>query len=233
MRNIIIAILLFTATYASAQIPGYQGLRFSVKYNCGINHPAVVGRSGKLPMLYHNGSMEYVITRAWSIGARYGFMTYNSPAIKKLINDEYYNYDLNINDYKGRYTQHVVALYGKYYFKKRGFIAPVGPYITIGGYYQYGKNTLWNAAYNTDYNYNTSLMLTKNRITSQYGGITFGMGRNFVIANRLIIDLGFDLNITFPNPTILGGDKVEQAAFNDLLLRNLFQLHLGIGVLAF
>ena len=234
MKNIFIAILLLVGISATAQVPGYQGLRFTAKYNVGIGHGAIFGRPGKLPMLFHHGSLEYVVGRQWVLGVDYGFMTYKAPAPLRLFDDSYSSASsVNRDKYKGRFTQHVASLYGKFFFKRRGFIAPVGPYALLGVYYQYSTNTIYSPSDNNDY-YSIPT-INRNNITAHHGGLQVGMGRNFVVAGRMVIDLGMTLNITLPPPNAGGFtiNTVEQAAYADLILRNLFQLHVGIGALAF
>lgn len=227
MRKYIVILLLFISAGLSAQVPGYQGLRFIAKYNLGMMHPAIVSRSGKAPMVYNNASIEYVVNRAWCIGVKYGFMTHTSPP-KKIWFDDYVS---NRLDYKGNFTQHTAHFYGKYFFKRRGFIAPVGPYVTFGAYYQYAKNRFYTSS-GGGYGDNSNVL--EHKAISHYAGVYFGMGRTFVVANRLLIDLGYDFNFTAPSPSIMNGSGGKyEIAFNEMLLRNLFQLHVGIGVLAF
>lgn len=218
-----------------AQVPGYQGLRFTVKYNCGINHPGMFGRPGKLPALFHHGSVEYVVSRKVALGIDYGFMTYNAPAPKMFFKSyEAQNFDRNAH--KGRYTQHVVSLYAKYFFSRRGFIAPVGPYLQVGAFYQYSTNNFYSSAPGTygSYTYYSNDALQINRVKAHYGGAQVGLGRNFIVANRMVVDLGFVANLTVATPGAKSTDHTpEVVAFHDLILRNLFQLHVGIGVLAF
>lgn len=231
----ILALLLVLNIATQAQIPGYQGLRFIAKYNCGINHPGLFGRPGRLPAVFHIASLEYTVSRQWAIGINYGFMFYNdAPAPKTLFaSNESYN-KINRSDFKGKYLQHTTSIYGKYYIKRRGFIAPVGPYVIAGLYYQYSRNIFYSPP-ETQYTPGTR-PIQQNNIIAHHMGIHFGMGRNFVVLNRMVIDLGFTLNLTAPNPAIVaesGFGGSQRVAYNDLILRNLFQLHLGLGVLAF
>jgi hypothetical protein len=241
MRHLILYTLLLIASYATAQVPGYQGLRFSVKYDCGINHPAIVGRTGKMPMIYHNASIDYVVGRAWSIGVQYGFMTTNPYVNKNVINNaqdngyySVYSTDYNFKDYKGRYTQHIVAIMAKKFFKRKGYLAPVGRYLTFGAYYQLATNHFVQPVNVNSSNMSSQYVPKGFKTTSQWGGISAGLGRNFVVANRILFDLGFTVNVALPSPDAIGQNgEIDKAAYSELLLRNLFQLHLGIGVLAF
>jgi hypothetical protein len=230
---LLLSALLLTAC-AFSQIPGYQGKKFSIKYDCGINHPALVGRTGSLPMLYHNLSFEYVVSRAWSIGLQYGFMTYKAAPDRKVFSQYNSSYEssLDRNNYKGRYTQHTVSFIAKKFFIRKGYLAPVGRYLLLGCYYQYATDhfAFMEQHYNSTLGYYTYDLSGKKAI-AHYGGLTIGMGRNFVMAKRMLIDLGFTLSFS---PYIrIEGEKVELAMYRDLTLRNLFQLHLGIGALAF
>lgn len=232
-----------TAT-CGGNVPGYQGKKFIIKYDCGIMHPFLMGRTGKLPELYHNLSMDYVVSRAWSVGGKYGFMHYNAPADKKTFyGDSYYNgysgdIPLSVNDYKGRYMQHTVAFIAKHYYKRRGYIAPIGRYLSLGVYYQYTsqhlsvveRTQLSNPFYN-EYEYNVK----RYTAVTHWGGFILGMGRSMVVAKRMVIDVGFNLNIA-PWPAFVfsgNGDTLKSAAYRELLLRNIFQVYLGFGALAF
>jgi hypothetical protein len=205
-------------------------------------HPAIVGRPGALPMLYHNGSIDYVISRKFSIGVKYGFMFYKAPPDAKVFSNNSYNYtyygsDLDRNDFKGKYIQHTVALVFKHFMRKRGFIAPVGRYFTYGVYYQYAVNHFTTVSeygydnYTGAYTYNVQGKMA----VTHTAGILLGTGRTFVVANRIVLDLGANINVS---PYIVkvkdsGNEAFFGFAQRELILRNLLQIYLGIGVLAF
>lgn len=223
--------LLFFATVIKADIPGYMGLKFAVKADLGIMHPAVVGCPGKLPMFYINGSAESAVSRAWMVGIRYGFMTYNAPPYKRLFNN-YRNFpstpSVNPDDYWGRYTQHTVSVYAKKFPYKKGFIAPYGRYFLIGLYYQYGIDRLSEYTAYIDVNEKPHAIVKGYKATAHFGGIMLGAGKNFIIAKRLLIDFGFVINM--PLTIILK----EPKEFNmDFYLRNLIQINVGFGSLIF
>lgn len=244
--SILLVIILFVSLTVSAgnNVPGYQGKKFIIKYDCGIMHPFLMGRSGKLPELYHNLSMDYVVSRAWSVGGKYGFMHYNAATDKKTFYGREYYQDIEDNfpagpeSFKGRYMQHTVAFIAKHYYKRRGYIAPVGRYITLGVYYQYTSQHLatidgtstTDIFGNTRYEYDVQGY----KAITHWGGFIFGMGRSMVVAKRMVIDVGFNLNIA-PWPVYVFGDDttVKASAYRELLLRNIFQVYLGFGALAF
>lgn len=241
MKNwflLIAATLLTTITATCGNVPGFQGKRFIVKYDCGIIHPLLMGTTGKLPELYHNLTLDYVVSRAWSIGGKYGFMTYLATPEKRVFYGGSSSYGSDVGfkpeNFKGRYMQHVVGFVAKHYYKRKGFIAPVGRYIALGLYYQ---NTSQNISTLTR-EYQGSSVYTNvvqgHKITTHWVGFSFGMGRTFVAAKRMVIDVGFNINIA-PWPAYIFGSEwtVKRGAYRDLMLRNIFQVHLGLGALAF
>jgi hypothetical protein len=222
---LLFGLILFTAC-AIAQVPGFRGKKFSIKYDLGINHPALVGRTGKLPMLYHNVSLDYVVARAWTVGVTYGFMTYNAPPAPKYFTKELF---IDPNDYKGRYTQHTVSFIAKKFFIRRGYLAPVGRYVMFGVYYQHVVDRFSVLTYGYSGSYD--IKVTTKKGIANYAGVTVGLGRNFIVARRMLVDIGFTFSVS---PALRNTDGVyEGAVLNDLLLRNLFQLRLGLGFLAF
>jgi hypothetical protein len=236
MKKYFLILAVFITAFAGAQIPGFQGKRFIVKYDLGIMHPAIVGRTGKPPMLYHGLALDYTVARAWSVGVKGNFMTINAPTDKKAF--QYYNYNngsgLDYRDYPGRYTQVTVGFYAKKFAIRKGYLAPMGRYIVLGVYYQYAVDniTLPGTAGNNS-NIDYSYSVTRKKVVAHFGGITVGMGRNFIVSRRMVIDLGFTLNVA-PVPHVVFSDEDDKmAVYRDLMLRNIFQVHLGFGALAF
>jgi hypothetical protein len=230
MKKSAFLILILGTLFAKAQVPGYQGLRFSVKYDCGIMHPAILAHRGTLPYIFHNVSLEYVVTRSISIGLMYTYMGYNGPPNKFGLpaNATVDNVSLNPADYPGKYSQHCLAFIGKKFFRRRGFIAPVGRYISSGAYYQYAVD---RSIYIPRDSYGT---LTGSpggiKGTASIPGIIFGVGRNFIVADRLIIDFGGNINVACFAPS---GPEENKVTYRDIFFNNLFQLYVGLGVLAF
>lgn len=225
-KQILTGSLLLLLLTAMADIPGYMGLKLVVKYDAGLFHPGILGRTGTLPSLQNNLSVECAVSRAWMVGVRYGFMTYNhSPNPNTFYPNTRYKWGINSEDYKGRLTQHVVSVYAKKFPYKKGFIAPHGRYFLIGMYYQYATD--YDSRLDT-YSDGRKIVTTQ-KATAHFGGLMLGTGRNFILANRVVIDFGFVINVPlaiFP--------KTEYIEFNkNIMLRNLLQINLGLGVLAF
>ena len=230
----ILAFILFSLP-CFAQVPGYQGLRFSVKYDLGLMHPIFEGRRGPLPWVYHNLAFDYVITRNLSVGIQYGFMiTSQQPnhlAIGSSAIDENYNTYLPA-DHPMKYTQHTVAFKLKKFFRKKGYIAPVGRYLVFGAYYQYAIDNSVSTV-STDYSYSgySNGLAREFKATCNMGGVVLGIGRTFVVANRVLIDFGCDFNlpvVVFPSASVQ-----QTIAYRDVVFNNMFHVYLGLGVLAF
>lgn len=233
MKKYLVILAVFATTFAGAQIPGFQGKRFIVKYDLGIMHPAIVGRTGKPPMLYHGLVLDYTVSRAWTVGVKGNFMTIKAPTDKQSFYYSGSNSEIDFRDYPGRYTQVTVGFYAKKFAIRKGYLAPMGRYIVLGLYYQYAidnftKPTPISGSFTDNYTYS----VTHKRAIVHFGGITIGMGRNFIVSRRIVIDLGFTLNVA-PIAHVAFEDKDRIGVYRDVVLRNLFQVHLGFGALAF
>jgi hypothetical protein len=66
---------------------------------------------------------------------------------------------------------------------------------------------------------------------ANFGGVMFGVGRNFVVANRVLIDFGG--NFSLPLYYVIGEQDERETVFRDLTLRNIAQIYVGLGLLAF
>ena len=233
MKKIYLAIIVsLLCRFSFGQVPGYMGLKFSVKYDAGIMLPAVVGRTGALPMLFNNVSADYIVNRHVSVGVKYCFMTYNAPAEPiQFSNSDYSN-----KDYKGRFTEHTAAVIVKLFPKRAGFIAPFGRYASFGVYYQHvtdNEATVY-AGGNFIGGEPGGNSPSGFKGIANYGGFIIGGGRNYIVANRLIIDLGCNINVPLGIVNFLTDAGTEKVTiYRDVALRNLLQLYLGFGVLAF
>ena len=210
-----------------------MGLKCTINYDLGLCPPQVVFRSGTLPMLYHNVSIDYVVSRKMSVGIKYGFMTYNAPPENQQFGSGYSSgyTEYNPNNYKGRYTQNTIAILAKSFFTDRGFIAPIGRYISYGLYFQHVVDNSATTFAGGNIAQDNRTAPTGFKGTAEYGGIIFGVGRNFVVANRILIDFGG--NFSIPLGYVIGQANERETVYRDLVLRNLAQIYVGLGVLAF
>jgi hypothetical protein len=228
MKGFFLVILVCSGYLGLAQVPGYMGLKCTVNYDLGMLPPQVVFRSGTIPMLYHNVSVDYVLTRSISIGVKYGFMTYNAPAeINQIPTGSGYV----AANYLGRYTQNTVAVLVKKFFTQRGYIAPIGRYVSFGAYFQHVVDKEATAFAGGNITNDEFTPPTAFRGVAEYGGVMFGIGRNFVVANRILIDFGG--NFSLPLGYVIGQQDERETIYRDLVLRNLAQIYIGLGVLAF
>lgn len=233
-KYILILLTTFSTLAAMAFVPGFQGKRFTVMYQLGVTHPAITARTGKLPTFFNNLVLDYTLSRKWTIGIKYGFMTYKAPTAKAAFNynhGSYYSSDgyYKNTSYPGRYMQHIVAVQARKFVGNRGYIAPVGRYIIVGAYYQYATDQLTMVKSGAGVG---GLALTGYKTRAHMGGITVGLGRNYVVARRMLLDIGFCINVT-PFVMIESGQSVKTAVWSNMFFRNLFQINLGMGALAF
>ncbi|HLP51800.1 MAG TPA: hypothetical protein VK154_13020, partial [Chitinophagales bacterium] len=138
----------------------------------------------------------------------------------------------NYKDYPGQYTQVTVGFVAKKFALRKGYLAPVGRYIILGCYYQYAVDKFAQTKGVNNNNGSAVSSISHKKATVHFGGVTVGTGRNFVVAKRMILDLGFTLNIA-PVPHLAFDDNSRIGVYRDVVLRNIFQIHLGIGALAF
>lgn len=215
---------LISIGFCRADVPGYMGRKMMIKYDLGLMHPAIVVQKGMAPMVYNQFSFEATFSRAWAIGARYGFMTYKSPPTRGLFYT-YYDYrdhpGINDKDYYGRFTQHTASLYFKKFPYKKGFIAPFGRYFLLGAYYQYAVSLSTELT--------GGMQIKGHKATAHFGGFMIGTGKNFIFARRMVMDVNFIINVPV---TILKQPNDTYRLLNDeIILRNLLQLNIGFGSL--
>ena len=110
-KSIVAALFILSAiSFCSAQVPGYRGLRFSLKYDVGIMPPTVVGRTGKVPMFYNNFSADYAVSRFVTLGLKYTFVYYNAPGNSRLLTGESVSSGVfGQPDYKAPYYGHTIS----------------------------------------------------------------------------------------------------------------------------
>lgn len=259
--------VLLIATVAVAQkkkqkqiVPGYRGLKCIVKYDFGIGASFYDLRTTKMPMMIHNAEVSYVVSRTEELVVRYSFNWYKSPAPS----------DFNFKDERpehsegseqvwyepyGNYTSktHYAGVMYKWYFGNLGYIAPVGRYMAVGLTYAYNvaessfQTEEWSSGSWTDPTVLPPLSV-RQRVTNHdlYG--TVEVGRNFIIANRLVMDITATINLPLSGfgrmlaPSLAYGKNYNAADWSDHfaqelnydnMLKNMFQLKVGLGVLAF
>lgn len=222
---------------AQRKAPGYMGKRFLLKYDQGISW-SLGGDARGIPNLFYTLQGDLAITTKWSVGAEYSFMTRKYE--KKLgqpggywanANERYYRLD--------RTYAHRVGIYAKMFSQRNGHIAPAGPYFSMG------MNLFFVQGYYSRFN---TQSYTGNKSREQKLSIDFGPtiggGKQYVIANRMVISV--DLRITLPligmarsfnsaaeieNPAKVQQNSLDRWTLWPNTQANFIELRVGLGTL--
>jgi hypothetical protein len=245
MKNkiLILCLMAFLRYTADAQVvPGYMGLKFSVQYQLGVNPQWNNTSYSYLPYLSHNIQVGYVVSRKHEIGLQYTRIDYSSGiGATQGTSDGSSSVSA---DYRN-FTGNNLTAYIKFFRSKKGFIAPLGRYFILGLSYENSKDKYHvtsdpNSAIGAP-NYTT--------VRSHDLAIMMGVGRNIIVANRMLITIEGDVNLpvsTAIRAGLNGGYTAQLSGaassslapykyFNalDVMLVNILQIKIGIGVLAF
>lgn len=197
--------LVFLSFNSNAQAPGYMGKRINMGYSIS-GSPRIKKSSGGIGInLLHEGYIEYVTKRKWSIGLSakfYKTVVYNGY---RNINISSYNY-FRPTSYSPTAYIDIRGTNFTCYFKyfKKNFLAPWGKYFIIGP-----TLSVFKASYDPNLMYISGdyigiNSLNKNNYFADFGpteqtyfrsDLMFGNGRSRIIANRIIIDYGYTFNL--------------------------------------
>ena len=243
MKKIILiySLLIGFGFSVSAGVPGYMGRKFSIQYQFGLS-PQWNDFNSPMPYMFHTAQIGYVVSRRHEIGIQYSRIDYNNSA--KTGEYIYFSgggtsYDGNVDARK--FSGNNMMAYVKFFKPRKGFIAPLGSFIQFGlGFQYYTDNLHFNSGQSID-----NIYVPHNyTVTSEDIMLGVGFGRNFIVANRLIMNLELDINWPmsaivriFPPSTLTGGSDQygEFKALNakDVTLSNIIHIKLGIGALLF
>jgi hypothetical protein len=221
-------------------VPGYRGLKFSAKYDFGLNVSWLDYESAIMPVMFHNAELAYVVSRKHELSVRYSRTDFKSSSevFKGGDGVSYYvaNAYIPIEDYT--YTSNSASLICKYFATSKGYIAPVGRYTLVGVNYIHGVHQIPYSHYETVDGLRTLVGWGKRKITTHDLYITIGLGRNFILANRLILSIEGNANLPATGLLKLGISSSGDSPFvfdvnTDNMLKNLFQFKIGLGILAF
>lgn len=219
--------------------PGFLGLRASLKYDFGamVNWDFMA----KMPYMHHSAEFGYALTRRHELVLRYSRMDYQGSS--KIFGYNGYN-GLLVNGISGQknqlYASNEASVICKFYRNRKGYIAPVGRYFLLGIGYIHSVHTLKLIAENYE---DPDILYTK-RITSHDMVLKVGMGRNFIVAKRLIISIEGLVNLPVTSifkmlPSSFVNDKygsetelVNQVSTN-IFLKQLVEFKIGFGSLIF
>lgn len=237
--SLITIVLICQTTYA--QVPGYMGLKCSLQYQCGISPQWNDLAYSRMPYLSHNVQLDYVLTRKHALGVQYTRMDYGADFSGRHLSD--YNYDADLSMSHRRFACNNVSVYVKFFRERKGFIAPLGRYFVVGLSYLNTKDIF---LVNND---NTSTIGTPYTATvrSHDIGVLLGVGRNIIIANRMVLSIEGDINVPISagiraatNGHSVLDDNVRPGSnvfkYNnatDVMLINLMTIKIGLGALLF
>lgn len=191
--------LLGIAFRAASQSPGYRGKHVSAGYGAYTSPGVISSNDYAIFNFLHEGFVEFAVAKKVSLGLalRYYNTAVNNEGRVEWRTDFYHSVGGNV---KGE--THVKGLNYMAYAKlfRKNYLAPWGKYFVAGA----TLNT-YVASYNPDQVYVT--------FQSAYGGagrfsdfgpgsqshikfdIFFGNGRSRIIADRIILDYGYNINV--------------------------------------
>lgn len=221
-------IVLFSlAASAKQPIPGFQGKRLSFGAQIGIGHAAIFLRPGAMPSLVPSFHVDYTLNRFLVLNAAYSFMyyTYKSSMLFQGISSSSEIY----KKYPATMMMHQANVNLKIYMRNKGYIAPVGRYYSVGAFYNHTNQSMVSKL---NFKEEFSNDLGRYKATTHNFGVTVGLGRTIVLGRRVLLDYGGNINF-MPVFKISGENIVEEEVRQNMLLRNLWQVYVNIGLLAF
>lgn len=249
MEKIILVLFFSLFLYrADAQVPGYMGLKLSLQYQGSISPQWNNLGQSLMPYLSHNVQVGYVISREYEVGLQYTHIGYSS-FFPRYISNENSNTQNDISIDQRTFTGNNVTAYIKFFRYQKGFIAPLGRYFILGLTYQ---NSIDKFHVTQD---NSSPIGTPNYTTVQSNdfAIAAGIGRNMVLFDRMLISIEGDVSIPLSSAVRAGKYGTDNLGLGfvngnaatvypdtykhlngvDVMLINLLQIKIGIGLLAF
>ena len=263
MKFLYSLIIIAYALAGFSQAPGYMGKRFSAGYGFYAS-PGFIGSHGltKVNML-HEGFIEFAAKKNFSLGfsVRYYNAQYSNERDVKIsgfdlpIDNSNYSYQQldgnpsGITNIKGlTYT-----LYGKFFKKK--YLAPWGRYfllgVTLNTYVaSYDPDQMYVPFEKSNGNYGEP---RKNYYFTDFGptqqsfkkiDVMIGNGRSRIIANRIILDYGYNINLWAattaifdlndePNNTFNASEYISGVSKVRVRAVNRFNVFIKVGVLLF
>jgi hypothetical protein len=239
MRHLLVIIFILTTTTVYSQkkqiVPGYRGLKFSVKYDLGLNLSWLDLNSASMPVIFQNAELAYVLTRRTELSVRYARNDFNSSA-KNFTQEKSGLITYTALD-KYQYIGNSASIIFKNFATYRGYIAPVGRYTLFGVKYLHAVHLIpfsQETLIDEDF---SQIEWGKKKITTHDFFITLGLGRNIILANRLILSIEGLVNVPVSGLIKLDTELEDGPFLTDVnadnMLKNLFQFKIGLGVLAF
>lgn len=229
----------------SAQISGYMGNRFSFIYNGGVSFPHITGVGGKIQALptFNSGfNFEYIYSNNAAVGFRYklGYSAGKNPTSSGSGSVEIDHTELANFEEKYKFYSHSYGAYVKFY--RRNSLAPIGLYTLLGINFQ--QLILKDMVRP---NYVDQSIITKQNYVHYDVAFNFGLGRNWIIGDRLLIGIQGEIGYPFASVMVAAGlgsyESGSNSSFNGYktsailskfnLTSEVLRLSLNIGFLAF
>lgn len=245
-KIIIIIVAFFFFSTVNAQISGYMGNRFSFIYNGGISLPHISGLNGgplkASPTISHGFNFEYIFNNSAAVGFRYKLgMNAGKNTLSSIYNSKTIDHTALVDfTEKYKFYSHSYGMYVKFY--SRNSLAPIGVYTLLGVNFQQLilKDVIRP-------NYLEPSIITKQTYIHYDVALNFGFGRNWIVADRVLI--GFQLETSMPFASLLNstgllslytggqneynGYKSSVALSRYNLTAELLRLSVNVGFLAF
>ncbi|GIV33052.1 MAG: hypothetical protein KatS3mg031_0587 [Chitinophagales bacterium] len=200
-----------------AQAPGYMGKRFSAHYENQLWYSF----TSRHMDLFHIASAEYVITLSHVLALRYTYSGLQTQFDKINTPDG----ASVIYDVRGLVRTHALSVWGKFFSYRKGFIAPVGRYTSCGAGFLYHKS----------YASETRSGLHSGDELHHYADVIvyFGQGRQFVFAERLILNVGVQVGLPAVTAFRIRSGLLNGDLYSRVFFASLFRAQVGMGFLAF
>lgn len=217
-KILIIIIAFFFFNVVNAQISGYMGNKFSFIYNGGVSFPHITSIGGQgteiLPTFNSGFNLEYVYSNSAALGFRYklGYNVGNNALSSINDSGKRINHS-SLKDFEENYKffSHSYGAYIKFY--RRNSLAPIGLYTLVGiNFQQLILKDLIRP------NYIDQSIITKQNFVHYDFMLNVGMGRNWIIADRMLI--GFQVETGLPIASLINTIGLTPLDNNDDLANN-------------
>jgi hypothetical protein len=236
MKNFLyIYLFLLCPAIVSAQVPGYQGKRFSMDgdafFMSALFNPNENLKKGMTSFnaRYHVNA-DYVLTKDISFGATYGmFKTGWTPS--------YGGYDAGnttIKDYF-KVNSDIAGIYFKFFRSNKGAIAPSGAYQKLGASLIMAKPSFHHSS--------DSLIDDIKTPATSYKMImlTYGFGKQTIFYNRLVLRYGLEFGMSPDIFSLIFRDKrnnnpghvIGLNLKERILSAYLVNINVGLGIILF
>lgn len=252
-RTFFASVILLAAFFAQAQAPGYMGRKFTLGYGFYF-HPAfsniLMEYSDNPVNIQHEIFAEAVVGKRFALGVSAHFYKYtynNSEPVRvesfQNIYGTYFSQDDDKPSGNYKISARNFAIYAKAF--KRNYLAPWGKYFQFGLVYTHyvaeyrpSEMKVRMESGSSYYNYSDF----GNPLQSyQSMDILFGNGRTRVLANKIIVDYGYTMQIISSLKMIVtgvldegyykSGKYIGETSAKRIAAMNRFNFYLKVGYL--